>query len=148
MKAISPMVATVLLVGFTIAVGAILSLWFTTFTRTQTATITSSAACHGGNVKVFSNVTTMSSGAVKVFVTNLRSDMNITVNGILVSCGTSFSSSATPLPLIVNAGLTNSSDVSGLSGCTISNTRIEITGNCSTGGSFIASCPPGGCGVY
>jgi flagellin-like protein len=46
-KAISPMVATVLLIGFTIAVGAILSVWFTTFTRTQTATVSGEAGCSG-----------------------------------------------------------------------------------------------------
>jgi flagellin-like protein len=44
-KAISPMVATVLLIGFTIAVGAILSVWFTTFTRTQTAGVSGAGAC-------------------------------------------------------------------------------------------------------
>jgi hypothetical protein len=74
--------------------------------------------------------------------------MSITVTGITVSCGTSYSSSATSLPLTINAGQTGYSDVSGLSGCTSSNTRIDITGNCSTGGYFIASCLPGGCGVY
>jgi flagellin-like protein len=147
-KAISPMVATVLLIGFTIAVGALLSVWFTTFTRTQTTSITGSAACHAGNVKIFSNVTTTGSSAVRVYVTNLRGDMSITVTGIMVSCGTSSSSSATSLPLTINAGQTGYSDVSGLSGCTSSNTRIDITGNCSTGGSFLASCPTGGCGVY
>ena len=147
-KGISSFVATVLLIGFTVAVGAILSVWFTTFTRTQTAAITGSAGCNTGNVRVFSNATTTSSNAVRVYVTNLRSDMSITVTGISVSCGTSTSASASPLPLIVNAGQTNSSDVSGLSGCAISNTQIDITGNCSTGGTFFASCPAGGCGFY
>jgi len=44
-KAISSFVATVLLIGFTVAVGAILSVWFTTFTRTQTAGISGAGAC-------------------------------------------------------------------------------------------------------
>jgi len=44
-KAISSFVATVLLIGFTVAVGAILSVWFTTFTRTQTAGVSGAAAC-------------------------------------------------------------------------------------------------------
>jgi len=147
-KGISSFVAAVLLIGFTVAVGAILSVWFTTFTRTQTTAITGSAGCNAGNVKIFSNATTTSSNAVRVYVTNLRSDMSITVTGISVTCGASTSTTASPLPIIVNAGQTNSSDVSGLTACTISNTRIDITGTCSTGGTLFASCPAGGCGVY
>jgi len=147
-KGISPFVAAVLLIGFTVAVGAILSVWFTTFTRTQTTAITGSTGCNAGNVKIFSNVTTIGSDAVRVYVTNLRSDTSIIITGISVTCGTSTNSTASPLPLIVNAGQTNSSDVGGLSGCTISNTQIGITGSCSTGGAFFASCPAGGCGLY
>lgn len=37
MKGISGMIAAILLVAFTIGVGGILSLWFTTLTQTQTA---------------------------------------------------------------------------------------------------------------
>jgi flagellin-like protein len=37
-KAISPMIATVLLIAFTVAVGGILSVWLTTLTATQTGT--------------------------------------------------------------------------------------------------------------
>jgi flagellin-like protein len=148
MKAISPMIATVLLIGFTIAVGAILSLWFTTFTRTQTATITGSAACHAGNVKIMTNATTTASSAIRVFVTNLRSDMNITINSITVVCNGSISSNASTMPLFILAGRTNSSDVSGLSGCTSANVRVDVMGICGTGGSFLATCPRGTCGVY
>jgi flagellin-like protein len=37
-KAISPMIATILLIAFTVAVGGIISVWLTTYTRTaQTA---------------------------------------------------------------------------------------------------------------
>jgi archaellum component FlaF (FlaF/FlaG flagellin family) len=141
------MVATVLLIGFTIAVGAILSVWFTTFTRTQTAGITGSAACHGGNVRVYSNVSSTASNAVRVFITNLRSDMSLNINGIAVACESSTqSASGSPLKSVGPAG-TESYDVSGLSGCTISNTAITVSGNCSTGGSFTASCPAGACGM-
>ena len=37
-KGISPMIATVLLIAFTVAVGGILSVWLTTLTATQTGT--------------------------------------------------------------------------------------------------------------
>jgi flagellin-like protein len=147
MKAISPMIATVLLIGFTIAVGAILSIWFTTFTRTQTAGITGSVACHGGNVRVYSNVSSTASNAVRVFIANLRSDMSLNINGITVACGgTTNSVSGSPLVTVGPAG-TSSYDVGGLSGCIIGNTLITVTGNCSTGGSFTAGCPTGACGM-
>jgi flagellin-like protein len=42
-KAISPMIATVLLIAFTVAVGGILSLWLTSLTSTQTTTTGSAA---------------------------------------------------------------------------------------------------------
>ena len=44
-KGLSPMIATVLLIGFTVAVGAILSVWFTTFTKTQTSGVAGIGAC-------------------------------------------------------------------------------------------------------
>jgi flagellin-like protein len=148
-KAISPMVATVLLIGFTIAVGAILSVWFTTFTRTQTASITGSAACHAGNIRFFSNVSaTTPTNATKVYITNLRTDMNITVNSITVVCGSisgSFSG-----PLTVQGGQTAVADniVVSNGNCVLSNTSIYLTASCSTGGSFTASCSAGTCGIY
>ncbi len=145
-KAISPMVATVLLIGFTIAVGAILSVWFTTFTRTQTATVSGTAGCSGAYVKIFSNVTTTNTNAVRVFISNLRSDTTINVNSITVSCG-GVSTSATGLPRIVSPASTNFTDVS-VSNCNIGNTKITVIGNCSSGGTFTASCVEGTCGLY
>ena len=41
MKAISPMIAVVLLIGFTVAIGGILSVWLSTLTTTQTTTVSS-----------------------------------------------------------------------------------------------------------
>jgi flagellin-like protein len=146
-KAISPMVATVLLIGFTIAVGAILSVWFTTFTRTQTATVSGEAGCSGAYVKIFSNVTTTNTNAVRVFISNLRSDTTINVNNITISCGDSSTSVTTDLPKIVNPASTNYIDVS-ISGCNVGNTRITVVGNCSSGGTFTASCVEGTCGLY
>ena len=39
MKAISPMLATILLIAFTVAVGGILSVWMSSFTRTTTGSV-------------------------------------------------------------------------------------------------------------
>jgi len=145
-KGISPFMATILLIGFTIAVGAILSVWFTTFTRTQTATVQAGAACHAGVASVFSNVTSSPTNAVRVFVSNKRDDMTLNITSVIVSCGAAYSTTAEPLPLIVGEGSTNYTDVKGLTGCTTSNTEIRVTGSCSTGGSFQAGCATGTCG--
>lgn len=44
MKGISPLIATVLLIAFTVAVGGILSVWLTTFSRTSTDIIGSQSS--------------------------------------------------------------------------------------------------------
>ena len=148
-KAISSFVATVLLIGFTVAVGAILSVWFTTFTRTQTAAVQAGAACSAGVIKIFSNVSNTPTSAIRVFLTNTRNDMNITVNDITVACGSSYSTQTNPkTPIFIMAASTNYTDVTGISDCTSSNTEIRVSGSCSTGGSFSAYCPIGGCGFY
>ncbi|TAL47763.1 hypothetical protein EPN87_02140 [archaeon] len=56
MKAISPMIATILLIAFTVAVGGILSVWFSTTTTSQTG-ITGAAAqnytrCGGASINI------------------------------------------------------------------------------------------------
>lgn len=43
MKAISPMIAVVLLIAFTVAIGGLVSVWFSNLTSSQTATVQSSA---------------------------------------------------------------------------------------------------------
>lgn len=43
MKAITPFISIVLLIAFTVAVGAVISVWFTTITTTQTSTVQSSS---------------------------------------------------------------------------------------------------------
>lgn len=56
MKGISPMIATVLLIAFTIAVGGILSVWLTGYTRTTTATVETQGEnqtkCAGSYIKI------------------------------------------------------------------------------------------------
>lgn len=43
MKGISPLIATVLLIAFTVAVAGIVNLWLTSFTRTSSETVSSQA---------------------------------------------------------------------------------------------------------
>jgi len=57
MKAISPMIAVVLLIAFTVAVGGLLSVWFSTLTSSQTQTVSSDSEAQ---VKCASNSLTVS----------------------------------------------------------------------------------------
>ena len=53
-KGLSPLIATVMLIAFTIAVAVIVSTWITTFTKTSTTTIgdtaTSELVCSNGHI--------------------------------------------------------------------------------------------------
>lgn len=58
MKGISPLIATVLLIAFTIAVGGLISIWLTGFTQTQTQAVGSQASnsiiCSNGGIALSS----------------------------------------------------------------------------------------------
>jgi len=59
-KGISPLIAEVLLIGFTVAVASIIILWVTGFTKTSTKTISSQAetqmACIHAGIDFYGNV--------------------------------------------------------------------------------------------
>jgi len=58
MKGVSPLIATVLLIAFTVAIGGLISVWLTGFTRTQTESVGSQAStsitCSNGGLSLFS----------------------------------------------------------------------------------------------
>lgn len=58
MKGISPLIATVLLIAFTIAVGGLISIWLTGFTQTQTQAVgtqaTNQITCSNGGISLSS----------------------------------------------------------------------------------------------
>jgi len=58
MKGISPLIATVLLIAFTVAVGGLISIWLTGFTQNQTQSIGSQASnsitCSNGGISLSS----------------------------------------------------------------------------------------------
>ncbi len=69
MKGISPLVAVVLLIAFTVIVGGIIATWVTTFTKTQTGTVERSV---GGTVEctgVYIDVITMSGSKAPLTIT-------------------------------------------------------------------------------
>ena len=94
MKGISPLIATVLLIGFTIAIGGIISVWISGTTRTQTEEIGKQAniqsQCVGSSLAVKE---VRQSGAqvnvTYVLETGTETLTNITVEGIAAGNRTS-----------------------------------------------------------
>jgi flagellin-like protein len=142
-KAISPMVATVLLIGFTIAVGAILSVWFTSFTRTQTAGVQAGAACATNRIDV-RGIGFDSSNNLTMMVLNSGPD-DVNVTSVIVTCGGVVKNNTPNLNLIVKANNQTTTTIIGTSGCTNSNLGISLVAQCSKGGTTQAVCPEGTC---
>ena len=142
MKAISSMIATILLIAFTVAVGGILSVWFTGLATTQTAGIENKTGgvikCVGGLLVEEAKVPSSTGTVLNVTYTN---NAQYSVSGIYVE--------------IVNASLvsTESGDTSSLTpgamgvhtmsisaGTPIS--RVRVRGSCE-GQTISDDCEPG-----
>jgi len=140
-KGISSFVAAVLLIGFTVAVGAILSLWFTTFTRTQTAGVEAGTACASNPLYV--RAIGFDNGNVTALITNGGTD-SVTVSTLILSCGGNPVNTTNP-----NLGIAPASQatiwIKGDSSCTRNNAGIFITARCDKGGTTSTACPEGTC---
>jgi len=151
MKGISPMIATVLLVGFTVAVGAILSLWFSTYTKTQTATVGSATACASTTLDVKVPVVTASNATV--LITN-NGPATVNITSVTVTCGTSSITNSSATGLIDTSNNLNLTYIAKgesrtwkvtISGCTASNVAVDVHAACEGGGITSGGCPAGGC---
>jgi len=77
-KAISPMIATILLVAFTVAVGGIISIWMTGYTRTTGASVSSATENVTACVNSYPYITLVTTQAILVTnpgsetITNVR----------------------------------------------------------------------------
>ena len=149
MKGISPMIATVLLIGFTVAVGAILAVWFSTYTKTQTSSVGSATACASTTLDVKVPAIT-SDGNVTVLITN-NGPSTVNITAVTVTCGANSHTDSNSVGL---TGLTNMAkgtsgtwkvDNTQVSGCTSSNVAVDVHATCSGGGVTSGSCPAGGC---
>jgi len=140
-KGISAFVATVLLVGFTVAVGVLLSVWFTTFTRTQTAGVEAGTACAANPLYV--RAIGFDNGNVTALITNGGSD-SVNVTTLILTCGGSLVNTTNP-----NINIAPASQVTtwvrGHTSCTRGNIGIFITAACSRGGTTSTACPEGTC---
>jgi flagellin-like protein len=88
MKAISPMIATILLIAFTVAVGGIISIWLTGFARTaSTGTETRSEALTRCSASGF-EVVSVKTSTNFTYVTHYNSDVKIYPISVVFSDGT------------------------------------------------------------
>ena len=149
-KAISSFVATVLLIGFTVAVGAILSVWFTTFTRTQTATVQAGAACTSIILQV--SAINLNDGILVYRVTN-PGPYKVNITSVIFSCdagswvNNTYSTSPTTIDASSSVVLVENTSAGARSECTDKQTvSIKVSGRClEIGGTTEGDCPAPAC---
>ncbi|MEM5766043.1 MAG: archaellin/type IV pilin N-terminal domain-containing protein [Candidatus Aenigmatarchaeota archaeon] len=128
-KAVSPMIATILLIAFTVAVGGIISVWLTTYTRTTGASVSTATEdqikCSGTYPYIYSVTGTA------IFVTNPGSE-NITNITCLAGDGSNLGSVSDLTPGALASKLwTRGSNTSVI--CTGKCRSIGVSGECRTG---------------
>ncbi|MCS7093605.1 MAG: archaellin/type IV pilin N-terminal domain-containing protein [Candidatus Aenigmarchaeota archaeon] len=140
MKGISTFVATVLLIGFTVAVGAIISAWFLTYTRTTTAGVGTATACATGMLDVTVPMISDSSIVISSINRGNLALQNVTLN---VICGGNI---GTILIGSITPGSINVTTIT-LSGCLpdYSNIQISASATCVGGGITSGGCSRSGC---
>jgi len=129
MKGISPMIATVLLVAFTVVLGGIIMLWFTSVTRTTSVGAESQVEairrCSGANFQILS----VDSAGNKVTVVHFGS--GLTVYPIIATVGSAIvplSGWSAPSTSPITSGGTSTFNVS-----IGTNTTVKVTALCEYG---------------
>ena len=149
-KGISTFVAAVLLIGFTVAVGAILSVWFTTFTKTQTATVQAGAACV--SVRLDVSAINLADGILTYTVTN-SGPYNVNITTVAFSCekGSWTNNTYSTSPVTVNAAsflILSENTIHAIGEACTEKGRVSIRvfGRCQEiGGTTEGICPAGTC---
>ncbi|MEM5874951.1 MAG: hypothetical protein QXW01_02140 [Candidatus Aenigmatarchaeota archaeon] len=138
MKAISAFVATILLVGFTVAVGAIISTWFLTYTRTTTAGVGSATACAAGMLDVI-----VPSISVNQVVIQTFNRGNVDLNNVAISVICDTNSDNYVIPNLSKSSI-NTTTLT-LSGCNYSNVVVSAIATCEGGGTISGGCSASAC---
>ena len=118
MKGISPMIATILLIAFTVAVGVTVSVWMTGYASTTGGSVSGATENQTACIGTYPRIVTVTDDTI--IITNPGSE-EITS----LSCYTSDGSSLTPGSTTLSAG--GSTSVSWSRG---SNTSVVCTGKC------------------
>ena len=132
MKGISPMIAVVLLLAFTVAVGGILSVWFTGFTRTTAAGVENATTDVTKCAGTYIDITSVSSTGI--IITN-RGSQSIDS----IQC---FASNGTEMTSVLGSTTLNPGASTAGGWVRGTNTRLDCSGRCLTIG-VTGSCKSG-----
>ena len=130
-KAISPMIATVLLIAFTVAVGGILSLWLTGLMTTTTSSVENTTTDQIKCASTWINVISVT--PTGVIIVN-RGAQTITSVNCFAGNGTNITSVATPS--LVSGGISAGNWTIGTNTSIICSGKcltIGVTGECKSG---------------
>jgi len=104
-KAISPMIATILLIAFTVAVGGIISVWLTTYTRTAQTAVSGATEAHIKCAGITPNIYRVTETAIFLMNSGSEELTNVTCltqDGKLIGIvGTMPPGNMTSLPFVV-----------------------------------------------
>ncbi len=137
-KGISPLIAAVLLIAFTVATATLIAGWFSTLARTTTATVTNrtdmAVGCSGASISIdqvygVANASgTMTSRAV--VRNNGLANLSIISAQFFNTTGNNFTTGTT-LPVVMNRGnITTLSFTTNLNTCPGAFSRVIVTTDC------------------
>ncbi len=130
-KAVSPIIATVILIAFVIAISAIVTSSLTTVIKTQTtATETTSKACTGAALNIISSSATSSLQiAVENLGPNAMSNFTVTAKRADNSLYSNTTAAATLSIAKGSSAIITIHDINSTSGCPLSELTVSA-GNC------------------
>jgi len=141
------MVATVLLLAFTVAVGGIISVWMTGLTRTQTAGVTTAAQCASTRLDITADLSGDGTGGLIIKYTNLGPEVIYPKNAT-ITCG-ALTNTSTPNETITGLAVGRSNSIIAfVSGCaTNNNLTVRMTATCGSDqkGTVFAECKNTNC---
>lgn len=146
MKGISPMIATVLIIAFTIAIGGIISVFMTNLTKTTTGEAEKSAAgtseCAGAYIDILyvntsiPAITVLNPSKNTIYVTAVFDDRG---NTTAINTGSGLAMSSGSVAVINTTSVPTSSALKvtliGFCQNVAGTTNVSITGTCPKGGS-------------
>ena len=144
MKGVETLLAAVLLIGFTVAIAATVSVWFTAVTRDTQSSVTSKSDtavdCAGAAMGI-DQVYVFNNSVARAVIRNKGSvNLSIITAQIFDSQGNNFTSSS--LPAAINSGSAISLDFSAnLLPCPQTFSRLIVTSSCAQAESVFTGMP-------
>ena len=147
-KGISPMIATVLLIAFTVAVGGILSVWLASLTTTQTGTVGTAGekAAQCGATSISVREVRYATGQTRVNVTITHSTGTQALRNLTISVtgqGRTNTTNATFTTSDFTAGESYAESVNVANGASIPPEIVTVRALCQTTYALSAECKSG-----